>query len=84
MSNIALAKTQESHPEAGADGGPDQPAEHSGASQPAACAVVVDLPLAQKGPAAVARHLIEEARCTEEQITAVAGLVRDWQNAWDA
>ena len=32
----------------------------------------------------MARHLIEKARCTEEQITAIAGLVRDWQHAWDA
>ena len=60
-SNIALAKTQAGHPEAEADGGADPPAEHSDAPQPAACAVVVDLPLAQKGPAAKARHLIEEA-----------------------
>ena len=83
-SNIALAKTQAGLPNAEADGGGDDAAEHSGLVQPAPCAVLVDLPLAQKGPAAVARHLIENAQCTEEQITAIAGLVRDWQNAWEA
>ena len=83
-SNIALAKTQQGHLESEADDSVDLPAQHSDVSHAAPCAVVVDLPLAQKGPAAVARHLIEKARCTEEQITAIAGLARDWQNAWDA
>ena len=76
-SNIALAKTQQGHLESEADDGVDLPAQHSDASHAAPCAVVVDLPHAQKGPAAVARHLIENARCTEEQITAIAGLARD-------
>ena len=67
-----------------ADDDEDHVTEHNTNVQPASCAVVVDLPLAQKGPAAVARYLIEEARCTEEQISAIAGLARDWQNAWDA
>ena len=32
----------------------------------------------------MARYLIEKAGCTEEQISAIAGLVRDWQKAWEA
>ena len=83
-SNIAHAKTQAGHSNAEADDDEDHVTEHNRNAQPASCAVLVDLPLAQKGPPAVARYLIEEARCTEEQVSAIAGLARDWQNAWEA
>ena len=83
-SNIALAKKQAGHSDAVADDEEDHVIEHKRNAQPASCAVVVDLPIAQKGPAAVARYLIEKTGCTEEQISAIAGLVRDWQKAWEA
>ena len=60
-----------------------QRADCSDASQPAAVALV-DLPLTQQGPAVYARKLIEDARSTEEQITAIAGFVRDFQKRWEA
>jgi len=82
-SSIALAKTQQGNTDEEKDSGATQPAEYSDAFQLPADVVVVDLPLAQQGPAAVARRLLEDARCTEEQITAVAGLARDLEIAWE-
>ena len=82
--SIACAKVEQNGDQMDADSGATQPAAAGCAAQPAAGVVVVDLPLAQKGPVAVARKLIEDAQCTEEQITAVAGFVRDMQRRWEA
>ena len=77
-SSIALAKTQEAQME-DMEGHSD--IRDADITDPDVA--VVDLPLAQKRPAAVARYLVEDAQCTEEQITAIAGLVRDLQKAWN-
>ena len=44
----------------------------------------VPLPLAMQGPAAVARKLLADASCTEEQIDAVALLALSIQKRFDA
>jgi hypothetical protein len=67
------------------DGGDDGDAflPNSSASQPAEPAIV-PLPLAVQGPAAVAWKLCIDAKCTEEQIDAVALLALSLQKRFDA
>ena len=80
---IALAKKQQR------TGAEDCDEEHtadtgirSSASQPAE-PEVVPLPLAMQEPAAVARKLLTDANCTEEQIDAVALLALSLQKRFD-
>jgi len=85
--NIALARKQMSGGAADLfdDGDDDGDAflPISSAAQPAEPAIV-PLPLASRGPAAVAWQLCMDAKCTEEQIDAVALLALSLQKRFDA
>ncbi|MCP4006488.1 MAG: hypothetical protein GY725_20105, partial [bacterium] len=80
---IALAKKQQTGGEENLD---DADANGSmwpsSASQPAE-PQLVPVPLAMQGPAAVARKLLEDNNCTEEQIDAVALLALSLQKRFD-
>ena len=83
--SIALAKKQINGGDITIDDSGDawQP---SSASQPAeedTDVALVPLPLAMRGPAAVAWHLLEDAGCTEEQIDAVSLLALSLQKRFD-
>ena len=52
-------------------------------SDEAAVPTVVDMPVLMQGPAAVASHLLKKAKCTEEQIDAVALLALSLQKRFD-
>ena len=83
--SIALAKKQINGGDITIDDSGDawQP---SGASQPAeedTAAALVPLPLAMRGPAAVAWHLLEVAGSTEEQTDAVSLLALSLQKRFD-
>jgi len=86
--SILLAKKQmHGHDDVADDGGDFQPTA-SGAPQPTeeeeAEAVLVPLPLAMQGPAAVAWHLLQDAGCTEEQQDAIALLALSLQERFDS
>ena len=86
--SILLAKKQmHGNDDVADDGGDFQPTA-SGAPQPTeeeeAEAVLVPLPLAMQGPAAVAWHLLQDAGCTEEQQDAIALLALSLQERFDA
>ena len=82
---IALAKKQAGDAKAEEDGetAGDHDSIASGAAQPAA-PELVPLPLAMRGPAAVALKLLKDAKCTEEQMDAVALLALSLQRRFDA
>ena len=82
---IALAKKQAGAAEVEEDveASADHESIASGAAQPAV-PELVPLPLAMRGPAAVALKLVKDAQCTEEQMDAVALLALSLQRRFDA
>ena len=85
-STISLLKKQANPVDGDLDDAGDAWLPNSGATQSAdeeQQTKVVPLPLALQGPGAVAWKLVTDARCTEEQIDAVALLAHDFQKRFD-
>ena len=81
---LALAQKQASTDvEEGEDGSAAAASAPASASQPAEPAIV-PLPLAMRGPAAVARQLLVDANCTGEQMDTLALMALSLQRRFDA